>query len=152
MTSDQKGSGASVMSNNQPIIIRSFLLASIIVVLMLSRWVLAAPPTFSQQALPSSTGGWEYRILTSRLSDATGVKQGPTTIMSKGKPIIISPAPDPSLEERIKDLADQGFEVDSFQALSAIDAGGNTYTGLSVRSDPELVVLLKRQKSNEQKK
>ncbi|HXU09237.1 MAG TPA: hypothetical protein VN743_09590, partial [Blastocatellia bacterium] len=49
----------------------------------------------------------------------------------------------PSLEIQIQELVVQGYEIQSFQAMSPITANGNTYSGLSVASEPTIVVLFK---------
>jgi hypothetical protein len=135
------------MSNNKQRLMGAILLIGILVTLMLSKWIVAAQPALSQQTQYSSyTGRWEYRILTSSLSDAIGFNRGPmSTSIIKGK-MVSGPVPGPSLEERLKDFVDQGFVVESFQTLLAIDFQGSTLTGLSARSEPTIVVLLKRQK------
>ncbi|MEN3330695.1 MAG: hypothetical protein V7641_60 [Blastocatellia bacterium] len=135
------------MSNNKQRLMGAILLVGILVTLMLSKWIVVAQPALSQQTQHSSdTGRWEYRILTSSLSDAIGFNRGPmSTSIIKGK-MVSGPLPGPSLEERLRDFVDQGFVVESFQTLLAIDLQGSTLTGLSARSEPTIVVLLKRQK------
>jgi hypothetical protein len=98
----------------------------------------------STQPANSANAKWEYRILTCPLSNAMGLERRTETYQYRGKTqTYLAP---PSLEIQIKELADQGYEIQSFQALSPITAKGDTYSGLSVGSEPTIVVLFKLMK------
>ena len=134
-----------MMINHKPKLSWVILLMGVLITMMLSKWILAAQPVSSQPAQPSSNpGAWEYRIVTGALSETIRIKQLVQVPGSPGNPTIVT-ATLSALEDRIKELTDQGFVVDQLQTLSLLNIDGNA-SGILGRSEPTIVVLLKRQK------
>ena len=107
-----------------------------------SRRVPAVPPstqstsTTTASVPGASKSSWDYRILTSPLSHAANTPRlQRRNVDSPPLPTFSSGAR--TLEEQIRELAEQGYEVQSFNVVSPACSG---------ESDAEVVVLLRRMK------
>jgi hypothetical protein len=100
------------------------------------------PPPDAPATPEHSVLKWEYRILKSPLSQVNNQTTDRVTI-SRWPYQFPLPLPGKSLEDQIKELAEQGFEVQDFIVIGPGDRGSLG----AVEYTSEVVVLLRRAKN-----
>jgi hypothetical protein len=118
------------------ITVATIVLAAAVSVILAGRISVGQADGLLAGSLTTQTGNWEYRILSESLYNLQTVSIRTTR---PGQPL---PLP-PTLEQTINDLALQGYQVESFQVTSPI-RGDNSQGGLTINSQPTVVVLMKR--------
>jgi hypothetical protein len=141
------------MSKRQHAVIRWCVLVAAIVIAVLSgkleaqsRRVPDVPSSKQSTTTPTagvsdaSSAGWDYRILTVQLSHSTPRVQRRSADSLPTFSNVPRPTVGRSLEEQIRELADQGYEVQSFNVVPPA-CGSRDF-----ESEAEVVVLLRRMK------
>lgn len=101
-------------------------------------------PTPPAANIPAtSTSGWDYRILSGPLSSVSNTpslrRRDADSLPTSSRP---APSHGRSLEERIRELAEQGYEVQSFNVVPPACNG----VSREFEGEGEVIVLLRRMK------